>query len=252
VPCCEGGYKAAVSDPDAIRALFSRYRNASIAVATGAINDLDVLDIDPRHGGNKFFEENRYRWPVTRVHQTPGGGQHFLFRHAKGLRCSDGRIAPGVDVKADGGGVVWHPTRFYPVHNAPVVGWPEWLLAMAREGKGASQTNGKSPADVWAAPSPSGVQLSGVQPTRNLRMRTGHILSVLQNARPDDGRNAKLYWAARRFGELIAAGSVTREIAEFMLLSAAQYNGHVAKRGLDQTVATIRSGLDHQIEEIAG
>jgi hypothetical protein len=34
---------------------------------------------------------------------------HFFFQHAPGLRCSRGLIAPGVDVRADGGYVIWWP-----------------------------------------------------------------------------------------------------------------------------------------------
>jgi hypothetical protein len=235
VPCCEGGYKAAVSDPQQIHDLFLQYRNAQIAVATGQINDLDILDIDVRHHGDRWLEENRDRLPVTRTHSTPGGGWHLLFRHAPGLRGSQGRIAEGVDVIGDGGGVVWHPAQGWPVQEAVVAEWPGWLLEMAK-GKGASKTfeTGRS-------------GLSGVQRTRNVRMRTGKILGVVQRARAGDGRNAKLYWAARRFGELVAEGLVGREIAEDMLLGVARYNGHVAKHGRVQTDATIRSGLDHKV-----
>jgi hypothetical protein len=254
-PACTHGYKDAVSDPDAIRDLFGRYPGArQIGVATGETNGIDVLDIDAHRGGNKFWEENRHRIPLTRTHQTPHGGRHLLFKHAAGLGCSTDRIAPGVEVKADRGAFVWHPAQFYPVIDAPLAEWPDWLLELARakqhrhkvpfppmepEGKGASQNIGHHSTTIRDAPSPY-----GVQPTRNLRLRTGHIMSVLQTAKPGDGRNAKLYWAACRFGELIAEGSVPREIAEFMLLGAARYNGHVAKHGADQTMATIRSGLD--------
>jgi hypothetical protein len=255
-PACTHGFKDAVSDPELIDVLFRAYPTArQIGVATGEINDLDVLDIDAHRGGNKFWEENRHRIPLTRTHQTPHGGRHLLFRHAPGLRCSTDRIAPGIEVKADGGSFVWHPAQFYPFTDAPVADWPTWLLELARakqhrhkvpfppidpEGKGASQNIVGERSPIFRdAPSPY-----GVQPTRNLRLRTSHIMSVLQTAKPGDGRNAKLYWAACRFGELIAEGSVPREIAEFMLLGAARYNGHVAKHGADQTMATIRSGLD--------
>jgi hypothetical protein len=65
-----GGYKAAVPDQAGIARLFSKYRDPLIGVATGCINCIDVVDIDPRHGGDRFFHENRDRLPQTRTHVT--------------------------------------------------------------------------------------------------------------------------------------------------------------------------------------
>src|SRR5262249_55774793 len=59
-------------------------------VPTGVVSGIDVLDIDP--DGLGWFEANRHRIPVTRVHRTPRGGLHLFFKHAPGLRCSRGRI----------------------------------------------------------------------------------------------------------------------------------------------------------------
>ena len=56
-----GGYKAAVADPASIARLFSKYPDPLIGVATGVINCIDVLDIDPRHGGERWFHENGSR-----------------------------------------------------------------------------------------------------------------------------------------------------------------------------------------------
>jgi hypothetical protein len=102
-PACTHGFKDATADPAGIAALFDNARGAQIAVATGEVNDLDILDVDPRRGGHKFLEENRHRIPQTRTHCTPSGGWHLLFRHAPGLRGSYDRIAPGIEVKSTGG-----------------------------------------------------------------------------------------------------------------------------------------------------
>jgi hypothetical protein len=249
VPCCEGGYKAAVAEPAAIAALFLRYRNAQVAVATGAINDIDVLDVDPRHGGDKWFEANRGRLPVTRTHKTKSGGYHLLFRHAAGLRCSDGRIAPGVDVKADGGGVVWWPAQFYPVLcEGPVASWPEWLLALAREKQhpvnnhlwGGTLMAMARPGEV---PKPLYLKVCSLMLDsrgRNKRRVLG-LLNVLVQKR--EGRNHALNTIGFAFRELIDAGVITRDAAESLLIDAATLNGYVAKDGLADAVKTIRSGL---------
>jgi hypothetical protein len=252
VPCCEGGYKAAVSDPQQIHDLFLRYRNAGIAVATGAVNDLDIVDIDPRHGGNKFFEENRHRIPLTRTHTTPGGGRHLLFHHANGLRCSDSRIAPGVDVKADGGGVVWHPARFYPVHDAPVAEWPAWLLELAM---GAKPKRDRSAISIFGLGSSSGLAQSSGEIPKPLYLKI--LASIPGNPRHQrwirgilrplvekrEGRNAALNRAAFDLRQPIADGVITRDAAEQLLMMAAKLNGYHAKDGEGAVTDTIQSGL---------
>jgi putative DNA primase/helicase len=106
-PLVAGGFKAATIDPAQIAAWRALFRDCLWGVPTGAVSDIDVLDIDPE--GLRWFEANHHRIPVTRVHRTPRGGLHFFFQHAPGLRCSRGLIAPGVDVRADGGYVIWWP-----------------------------------------------------------------------------------------------------------------------------------------------
>jgi len=76
-----------------------------VGVLTGKPNGFDVLDIDLAALG--WRDQNRERFPITQVHTTRSGGWHFLFKHHSGLRNSAGRIAPGVDVRADGGFVIW-------------------------------------------------------------------------------------------------------------------------------------------------
>ena len=100
-------FKAATTDPAQIALWQARFPNCLWGVPTGVVTGFDVLDIDPE--GLRWFEANRHLIPVTRVHHTPRGGLHFFFKHAPGLRCSRGRIAPGVDVRADGGYVIWWP-----------------------------------------------------------------------------------------------------------------------------------------------
>ena len=92
-----------------------------------------MIDIDPRNGGDRWFFEHHADLPQTRTHETRGGGWHLLFRHSPGLRCSGSRIAPGIDVKADGGYVVWWPANCGRVLcEGPVAELPAWVLAASR------------------------------------------------------------------------------------------------------------------------
>jgi hypothetical protein len=125
------GFLDATTDPAAIRALFAKAPHTKlIGMPTGPRSGIDALDIDPRHGGDAWERQNLHRPPETRIHQTGGGGRHRLFRHAHGVaRNSAGRIAPGIDIRGDGGYIIWWPAHGCDViSDVPIAHWPDWLL----------------------------------------------------------------------------------------------------------------------------
>ena len=131
-PATPHGFKDASYDPATVRALWRNYPGALVGVPTGGVSGFDVLDIDPRHGGDKWLEANKHRLPPTRTHATKSGGLHLLFRHRSGMGCSANRIAPGVDVRSGGGYVLWWPAAgLLVVDNSPMALWPSWLEALA-------------------------------------------------------------------------------------------------------------------------
>jgi len=133
-PACPGGFTAATTNPEALRGLWHRYPGPLVGVPTGEMSGVAVLDLDTaKHAeAAEWLDAHKAKLPVTRVHQTRSGGWHVLFRHKPGLRNSAGKIAAGVDVRADGGYVVWWPATGLPVfdagHCAP---WPDWIEAPA-------------------------------------------------------------------------------------------------------------------------
>ncbi|MGB4101442.1 MAG: bifunctional DNA primase/polymerase [Alphaproteobacteria bacterium] len=132
VPTCPSGFKAASSNPDEVRRLWAQYPGILAGVPTGTISGIAALDIDPRHGGNQWLAEYAPKLPKTRTNRTRSGGVHFIFQHPSGLRNSTSRIAPGVDVRAEGGCVIWWPAAGLPIlDDTPPAPWPEWLLTMA-------------------------------------------------------------------------------------------------------------------------
>jgi len=98
-------------------------------VRAGDASGVDCLDVDPK--GLAWYDQNFDALPLTRVHSTRRQGVHLLFRHAPGLRCNTDRIAPGVDVRADGGYFIWWPREGLPWEDHPLCEWPDWLLAEA-------------------------------------------------------------------------------------------------------------------------
>ena len=79
--------------------------NHNIAIITGEISNLTVVDIDPRNGGtNDFLKDIK-----TPYSKTGGGGYHYYFKYLKGSNCRAG-IRPGVDIKSSGGYVLAPPS----------------------------------------------------------------------------------------------------------------------------------------------
>jgi hypothetical protein len=234
------GWHSAVTDAPVNAKL---ERGSYIGVATGKVSGIVVVDIDPRHGGDKTFDEKLSWLPPTRTHRTKSGGRHLIYLYppegVRNFNGSPGRF-PGIELKSDGYGVVVPPSPGYSVLNdREPAEFPERLRDLfsivqtaASFFLGKSSTEKKDAASCFHA-----------QPTRDLGTRTSRILKVVQFAKAGDQRNDALYWAACRFGELIAEGLVTAEIAETVLLGAARYNGHESKHGHKQTVDTIHSGL---------
>lgn len=129
-PACPHGFKDATADSDALRSLWSNYPAPLVGVVTGAASGMDVLDIDPRHDGDKWLADNVGNLPITRTHHTRSGGLHLFFKHRTGIRNSANKIAPGVDVRGDGGYILWWPASGFEVQNEGVLAeWPELLAA---------------------------------------------------------------------------------------------------------------------------
>ena len=123
------GYKDATRDPNAICRMFNRRNAVLVGVPTGAISGFDVLDFDYRNGAQVWEQANLSRLPETRIHQTQSGGRHLLFRHGPGVGCNASQIAAGVDLRGDGGYVIFPPSAGYSViSDAPIADWPDWLL----------------------------------------------------------------------------------------------------------------------------
>jgi Bifunctional DNA primase/polymerase, N-terminal len=131
-PACPRGFHAACRGAELER-LWSRYPGGRIGVPTGPASGLAVLDVDPGKGGDEWWNANRSRLPATRMHRTRSGGIHVLFKHRDGLRCSASKIAPGIDVRAEGGYIVWHPFHNLPVRDFQLADWPDWLRPPAPE-----------------------------------------------------------------------------------------------------------------------
>ena len=130
-PLTPHGCLDATADAATIRRWWTRWPGANVGLATGS--GLLALDVDPRHSGDASLAALQ-ALPATREALTGGGGRHLFFRAAGAVRCSAGRLGPGLDVRCEGGYIVappsvhpsgafyrWHPVRglAHPVAEAP-------------------------------------------------------------------------------------------------------------------------------------
>lgn len=216
-----------------------------VGVATGAVNGFDLLDIDPRNGGERWLVENVSRVPVTRVHDTRSGGCHYFFKHQPGLR--KGKLAPGVDVLADGAYAIWWPREGLRTQDAPIAEWPVGLIAPAyREGAhvsilgeldGLGERLGKGrDLDVLLVE-------QGSREWRFASKALNNAMNELMGAKLGDGRNNLLNALAYSMGRLVARGWVGLTRVIRALMHGCQYNGLLRDDGPEQCMATIMSGV---------
>ena len=146
------GLKDASKDPRFIERWCAGPYN--IAVATGSISGVIVLDIDPRNGGDESLAEleaEHGALPLTWRVLTGGGGEHIYFAHPGG-HIEKPDFAAGINLKGDGGYVIAPPSRHiagrpYAWHvdghpeNVSLAPTPKWVIlrAQASERRAAGQ-----------------------------------------------------------------------------------------------------------------
>jgi hypothetical protein len=177
-------YQRRPASDEEIGTWFRRWPDANLGVVTGAVSNLIVLDIDPAHGGEESLTgiERQYgQLPPTPEAVTGGGGRHLYFRHPGGVVRNRAAMAPGLDLRADGGYVVvppsLHPSgRHYAWREglrpdqAVLAPPPSWLT-MAEPGDSGRAGH---PLRYWRSMVRGGVE----QGERNSRIAslTGHLL----------------------------------------------------------------------------
>jgi KaiC/GvpD/RAD55 family RecA-like ATPase len=136
-PLTERGFKDASADERQIRRWWSRWPNALVGVPTGSPSGLFVIDIDP--DGIDFLLAHE-ELDTGRRHNTRRGF-HFLFRAPDDvrIRCSAGKLAEGVDVRGEGGYIIWWPATGEEaigpgIEALPPV--PAWLLSLLTNASG--------------------------------------------------------------------------------------------------------------------
>lgn len=156
------GVKDATTDEATIRAWWTAAPWASVGIATGGVSGIVALDVDPRSGGNESLDALEHKHgtlPETITSATGGGGEHRLFEHPGSTIGNRVNLAPGLDVRGDGGYIV-APLSLHASgeryawllspDDVPLAGIPLWLLKLV-QGDGAADGAPTAHSDGVAA-----------------------------------------------------------------------------------------------------
>jgi hypothetical protein len=137
-PATANGLKDATKDLETIRAWWRQEPDFNIGIATGPASNVFVIDIDSGEAEAELrrLEAENAALPPS-IETITARGRHVYFRWPeKPVRNSTSKIAPGIDVRGDGGYVL-APPSIHPSGRA--YAWsvdcakafaaaPEWLL----------------------------------------------------------------------------------------------------------------------------
>jgi hypothetical protein len=187
---------------------WSREPKANIGLRTGGGHF--VIDLDDA-GAVAWFTNacGRVGAPKTLTVRT-ARGFHVFFSCAVEVPCSTGRLAPGVDVRGDGGCVTAAPSvhprgHVYTIaRDLPIAEAPQWLVDLAER---------PAPAPMPALHS-NAIKMRGV----------AGILSLVANAREGE-RNRLFFWGANRLAEKVREGLIDQGEARALICEAARRAG---------------------------
>jgi hypothetical protein len=153
-PATPHGCKDATLDPDVVRNWWTANPNANIAVATGEISNVFVLDADGL-GQQELdkLEAKNGKLPRTLLVST-ARGMHWYFRWpGKPVRNSTSTVAPKIDIRGTGGYCLvppsLHPSGRRYAWSADsgnaIAEAPAWLIGLVADTNGSTA----KPAEYW-------------------------------------------------------------------------------------------------------
>lgn len=137
-PRVRRGLKDASADAAQITEWFGKGSALSnVAIATGEISGITVLDIDigeGKGGADTWAELTKEKGePETLMARTGSGGMHALFKYNSVLKTSSNTLGKGVDCRNDGGYIVAPPSKhrsggvYEWLNESEVVSLPAYL-----------------------------------------------------------------------------------------------------------------------------
>lgn len=137
--------KASTSVPT-IKKWHKNFKDCNWGIATGVESQVFVVDIDPKHGGDRTWKTmvDGNKLPKTLEVVTGSRGTHYYFKYPTNTVVTNSSIGKGVDIRGEGGNIVIPPS----VHpNGVAYAWakgrapdtvdiaraPAWLVKKIKE-----------------------------------------------------------------------------------------------------------------------
>ncbi len=163
-PATPHGVKDATTDAAIIRRWWKAEPLYNIGIATGLVSKMFALDVDGLGAEHELrkLETEHGSLPVT-VETITGRGRHLYYKWpGTPVRNSAGKIAPGLDVRGDGGYVLAppsiHPTgrqyHWSVDSGSTLAAAPAWLLEKICEPKKKTRQCRRRCGASWPRPAP--------------------------------------------------------------------------------------------------
>ena len=243
LPATPRSFYDATSNPATLRRWFAQGYPYNVGVRSGVASGVFILDIDGDRGAASLRElELKHGRLSPTLTSTTGKGHHYWFLTNNPVPSSIGRIAPGIDIRGDGGYVVAPPSihpngRVYRWvdYSIPLAAAPGWLIDLAQ----------RIPSPPSLPTSPPLRLISSERSGSYGRAALEQEIAALSQA-AKGSRNDTLNRASFRLYQLVAGGELDGDEVEQRLIEAAHANGLISDPddGPAKVRATIRSAAD--------
>ncbi len=115
-----------------------KHPESNIAIRTGEISNISVLDIDPRNDSQNGLALLQENLPNTLQCLSGGNGQHLYFKYNKLVSSNKNNFLPGLDFKSNNGMIIAPPSRHHSQriyhwkngipHKKEIIDIPQWLI----------------------------------------------------------------------------------------------------------------------------
>ncbi len=146
------GSRSGSKDPEHIKKLWTRFPDANVAICTGEISNIVVVDLDSEDVMEELAE-NQLSVPTNAYRvKSPRGFHIYLdWDTHKDLKQTV-NLVKHMDIRSDGGYIISWPSKigdksYELAHDGPIGKWPE-LVEFSKQNKRtiAPSTNGRTPA----------------------------------------------------------------------------------------------------------
>lgn len=242
-PLLKHGLADATTDARLISSWWKRWPHANVAIRTGGVSHLVVVDVDPPTGVKSLasLERRHAALDPACVVRTGSGGAHYYFAHPGGAARIANRassvLGAGIDVRGDGGYVIAPPS----VHvSGAIYRWvaqndpapmPAWLVHLLTEERrhdpvDPSRIRRDRGVSAWAATALAG-EITRVQ------------------SASEGTRNQTLNRSAYVLGQIVGGGHLDNDDVADILGQAGLAVG-LSEREVRMTVASgLRAGARH-------